>query len=278
MNALMNGVAGAAIVAGLFFAAPHQAQAGITCNLTDQRNNTLTYSFNRGGDGYANELRVMRNGSITADGSMAVWTRVPNKANRNTTLWSTTDTGWAITYRWDNTGATLWHNNNSVAVGTCMPDYSIDHADVAANTSPQQRDLNDTPLYNPTPVVTPQSNDVVPIMTANNKAYVMAMVGNQGMEFLIDTGASIGQIPTGLANVLLSNGQATEGGTVSVGMANGAHEDERVVIINTITVGAHVVHNVAMTVTDGMPLLGLNALKLMGKFSIDYANGQLVFG
>jgi hypothetical protein len=49
---------GTAVVA---LAAP--AHAGITCNLTDQRGNTLQYSFAHGGHGYTNEVVVRRNGA-----------------------------------------------------------------------------------------------------------------------------------------------------------------------------------------------------------------------
>ena len=52
--------------------------------------------------------------------------------------------------------------------------------------------------------------------------------------------------------------------------------NSRSVIIDAVTVGTHTVRNVEMGVGPHS-LLGMNVLSRIGKFTIDSANGQLVF-
>jgi hypothetical protein len=114
--------------------AASQAHAGITCNLTDQKGNTLTYSFDRGGSGYADEVRVARNGSTVSNGGVT-WSRTTDRDAKSETLWQ--GDGWSIAYPWDVTKsrAALRHNGNLVAAGVCDVDNSIDtpQAPVEAN-------------------------------------------------------------------------------------------------------------------------------------------------
>jgi hypothetical protein len=114
--------------------AASQAHAGITCNLTDQKGNALAYSFDHGGSGYANEVRVARNGSTVSNGGVT-WSRTTDRDAKSETLWQ--GDGWSIAYPWDVTKsrAALRHNGNLVATGVCDVDYSIDtpQAPVEAN-------------------------------------------------------------------------------------------------------------------------------------------------
>ena len=91
------------LAAALLGATALPAFAGITCNMTDQRGNTLTYSFGRGGDGIAPEIAVSRNGTILGTGGPS-WTRVSDKAQESNTLWQGE---WSIAYPWDATKGVL---------------------------------------------------------------------------------------------------------------------------------------------------------------------------
>ena len=93
---------------------------------------------------------------------------------------------------------------------------------------------------------------------------------------LLDTGANVGQIPAKLADHLIATGHATEGGGFPVSIADGSTVNSRSVIIDAVTVGTHTVRNVEMGVGPHS-LLGMNVLSRIGKFTIDSANGQLVF-
>ena len=65
-----------------------------------------------------------------------------------------------------------------------------------------------------------------------------------------------------------------------VTLADGSTIQERVLIVNTLTIGAHTRRNVRMLVSpDGVDmLLGLPVLNAIGKFTIDAANSQLLLG
>ena len=136
---------------------------------------------------------------------------------------------------------------------------------------------DDTPAYTPAPVVDPNA---VPIFTDGTRAHVSAMIGSISATMLIDTGASVASVNASVAQALLASGEAIEAGQGEVGLAGGHTETEDCIIIRQIALGTHVATNVRAVINpnDDDMLLSLPALNQMGKFTIDTANSQLVFG
>jgi Aspartyl protease len=136
---------------------------------------------------------------------------------------------------------------------------------------------DDTPANTPAPVVDPNA---VPIFTDGTRAHVSAMIGSISATMLIDTGASVASVNASVAQALLASGEAIEAGQGAVGLAGGQTVTEDCIIIRQIALGTHVATNVPAVINanDDDMLLSLPALNQMGKFTIDTANSQLVFG
>jgi hypothetical protein len=84
-----------------------------------------------------------------------------------------------------------------------------------------------------------------------------------------------------IADQLVASGQAVELEPVEVTLADHSKVAERAIGVETLTVGDNVLHKVLFTVTPdnkAQMLLGLSVLERIGKFSIDPANGRLIFG
>jgi len=124
------------------------ANAGITCNLTDNGGNTLTYLFAKGWHGGTTEIAVRRNGQTVSNGGPA-WTRTTDRASGAMTL---SQDGWSIVYQGDSAHnrdrAALYHGGNLIATGVCDPDYSIDspQAPVEASAPRQPLPIPDAPV------------------------------------------------------------------------------------------------------------------------------------
>jgi hypothetical protein len=136
---------------------------------------------------------------------------------------------------------------------------------------------DDTPAYTPTPVDDPNA---VPIFTDGRRAHVSAMIGLISATMLIDTGASVASVNASVAQALLASGEAIEAGQGEVRLAGGQTVTEDCIIIRQIALRTHVATNVPAVINanDDDMLLSLPALNQMGKFTIDTANSQLVFG
>lgn len=124
------------------------------------------------------------------------------------------------------------------------------------------------------------TGDAVPFTMVRNSIIVRVNLPGYWANMILDTGAGMGQIQASLANDLVTAGHATEQGTGKFCMANGACDMERVVVVDSLTIGSHTVNNVRMSVVpDGTEmLLGLPILNAIGRFTIDSANHQLTFG
>jgi hypothetical protein len=135
----------------------------------------------------------------------------------------------------------------------------------------------ETPAYRPAPEVDPNA---VPIFTDGRRAHVSAMIGSISAIMLIDTGASVASVNASVAQALLASGEADALGTAELGLAGGQTVTEDCIIIHQIALGTHIATNVRAVINanDDDMLLSLPALNQMGKFTIDTANSQLVFG
>jgi clan AA aspartic protease (TIGR02281 family) len=97
---------------------------------------------------------------------------------------------------------------------------------------------------------------------------------------LVDTGSTSLTVNESIAHRLLARGLAREGQKETVTLADGSEREEQDIIIDTVTIGSHVLHDVVAGVSpDGADmLLGLSALNTIGRFTIDGANHKLIFG
>jgi clan AA aspartic protease (TIGR02281 family) len=97
---------------------------------------------------------------------------------------------------------------------------------------------------------------------------------------LVDTGSTGLTVNESLAQRLLARGLAHEGPQGIAMLADGSQREFQSVIIDTVTIGSHVLHDVHAGVSpDGSDmLLGLSVLNKIGRFTIDGANHKLIFG
>lgn len=120
----------------------------------------------------------------------------------------------------------------------------------------------------------------VPVEVEGEQAFVQVHIGRLSFRSLIDSGATSMSLPETAAQELLDSGDATEGDTVSVSLADGRSHTVRTVILKQIRIGSHSVNGVLATVEgDGAPvLLGFKILRqFTGRFTVDVAGSELRF-
>lgn len=135
------------------------------------------------------------------------------------------------------------------------------------------------PLPDPAP---PLGGDAVMLYPDHDgrAMYAYVDIGPWPQRVLIDTGATSLTVTEPLAQRLLAQGFAHEGPEVTTTLADGSEREERTVLIDSVTIGSHVLRDVRAGVTpDGADmLLGLPVLNQIGPFKIDSANHKLTFG
>ena len=109
--------------------------------------------------------------------------------------------------------------------------------------------------------------------------YTYIDIGPWPQRMLVDTGATNLTVNESLAQRLLAGGLAHEGPQGIVTLADGSQREQQSVIIDTVTIGRHVLHGVLASVSpDGSDmLLGLPVLNQIGRFTIDTAINRLIF-
>lgn len=144
--------------------------------------------------------------------------------------------------------------------------------------------LPDAVAHTPAPTVASARNtigeDSIGLTIMGDHAQATVTVGDQWAKMTIDTGASEMSVVEGLAQKLLANGDATTADSGKVTLANGVMEDERRIVIKTVKIGNHELHDVpAGIVPDGtMMLLPFPVLNMVGRFTIDTVSSKLIFG
>jgi clan AA aspartic protease (TIGR02281 family) len=132
------------------------------------------------------------------------------------------------------------------------------------------------------PAPTAPKEDVIQLYPAHDgrSLYAYIDIGQWPQRVLIDTGATDLTVTESLAARLLERGVAHEGPGGTVTLADGSIHHERNIIIDDVSIGSHILHNVIAGVTsdDGDMLLGLPLLNTIGRFTIDTANRRLIFG
>jgi gag-polyprotein putative aspartyl protease len=136
------------------------------------------------------------------------------------------------------------------------------------------------PPYAPPPPTSSGVSDTVPLTMRGNAAYLMAVVGGERVEMLLDTGATEMTIHESLAERLVASGRAEIGPDGTMSLADGSTHPARHVIIHRLTVAGHTVTDVIAGIEpDGADmLLGVGVLRGMaGRAAVDFANSRLIF-
>jgi hypothetical protein len=111
--------------------------------------------------------------------------------------------------------------------------------------------------------------DAIPFRNVNGAMYVYAYLGGVPHNMILDTGASSSQITVPIANALLARRRAhIVPGIFTTTIANGTAVPSQRVIVHTMSIGRHVLHNVEMIVADdgGAVLLGLSGTQRDRRF------------
>jgi hypothetical protein len=291
---MMTKMMGAAVVAALCFAAPHGARAELTCGPMkffkgESGRNPVAYTsiaIDNGAQWYVGHH--MQNGDVyyrqnqynmgPLQRSYNVATGIGWEGDRqsnpdfhmNGLLWKQRGHWWygeQVTYKGQLKGYTTQDCGSA--------DQTIVSAEVPQDPPPPTYTAQvPAPSYTPAPVA---SGGDVPIIIDRNEALAMVMVGGRSIGMTIDTGATQGSLPTEFADQLIADGAATESEPMPFKMANDQVETKRTVIVGTVNIGGHIVHDIRFSV-GGAALLGFNALSAVGSsFKIDHDRGVLSF-
>jgi gag-polyprotein putative aspartyl protease len=209
------------------------------------------------------------------DGSDANNTQWTGRLNKNPSKWMRgevrqTSNGHLIYVE------TLFDNSNTMLAKNwidCGPDGAPTYSPPVVAQTPAP-----TPTYNAGGGSGGTNGDAVPFIMVGNAIHVTVTIGDVPNDMLLDTGAAMSSVTTALADGLIARGEAHELEPAKFTMANGSSEYERVISVNSITIGSHTRTNVAMSVSDGTMLLGLPVLNAIGRFTIDAVSSQLIFG
>jgi clan AA aspartic protease (TIGR02281 family) len=154
--------------------------------------------------------------------------------------------------------------------------YRADQPPVVADAPSTDASLPPSATYS-------SGSDSVPIYPGahGSAAYVDVGLGARTVRMLIDTGATNVSVTRSIASALIANNEAVLlPGTAPTTIADGSTIMEQIISIRTLTIGRHTLHHVIAGVApDGADmLLGFPVLNQVGRFTIDTANGQLIFG
>ena len=137
----------------------------------------------------------------------------------------------------------------------------------------------------PAPYVAPQStpagSDSIALFSEDGGLIVNIMVGNQPVRALVDTGATSLVMPQQVVDELISAGQASYiDRTADVTLADGSTMKARFIHIDRVEIGRHILSDVIAVgkPAGATPLLGINVLNKIGRFTIDAQAHLLVFG
>jgi hypothetical protein len=140
-----------------------------------------------------------------------------------------------------------------------------------------------TPVYAPPPparVPDPAHKDSVPIIffDGGHSVRLDAQVGSEGVRFVVDTGATESSIPMATALSLVAKGEAEWLQPRQYRIADGSSVTMQRVRIHRFAIGNHVLTDVEASASNGSPLLGFDVLNMVGRFTIDTRNHEIVFG
>lgn len=249
-------------LAGIALASPALASE-LTCNINKRDGRQVTYEF------APNTDRTMVETGFSVDGKKVtlspppVWLRTKTDPE-GLSFDLTGEGGWSIEV--DGDDATLRQDILIFGSGRCGAPYSADPD--ASRCGPHPCDVT--------------SNNTVPITYLGNTAYIDATLGSVTIvRMVIDTGATDMTVSRDYAEQLRARGEATVANSADVLLADGSHHQTDQIVIKTVKIGTRTVYNVKSWVMDdpkATMLLGMGVLGQFGKFTIDTAHSQLIFG
>jgi predicted aspartyl protease len=124
------------------------------------------------------------------------------------------------------------------------------------------------------------ARDAIPFRNVNGAMFVYANLGGVPHNMLLDTGASSSTVTVPIARTLIARKQAyVMPGFMAFRLADGSISAHQTIVVHTVTIGRHTLHNVQMSVTDDGAdlLLGLSELSAIGNFAIDRSHNQIRF-
>jgi hypothetical protein len=199
----------------------------VACHLTDQRGNTLDYTFHWAtGDPAIQELGFTRNGQNANYNHTPLWHGFNNPDS--STITSDEAPGWFITYATTpgNGQAALWHNRNMVAQGEC---YTVPTVAAAPAYNPAS-----APYNPPTPVAS-AGEDSVGLINVGKAVMVQVTLGSQPVTMIVDTGATGMPVPAKVADKLVASGEASNADDAKIQQADGNTVTERTILIHSLT-------------------------------------------
>jgi Aspartyl protease len=199
----------------------------VACHLTDQRGNTLDYTFHWAtGDPAIQELGFTRNGQNANYNHTPLWHGFNNPDS--STITSDEAPGWFITYATTpgNGQAALWHNRNMVAQGEC---YTVPTVAAAPAYNPAS-----APYNPPTPVAS-AGEDSVGLINVGKAVMVQVTLGSQPVTMIVDTGATGMLVPAKVADKLVASGEASNADDAKIQQADGNTVTERTILIHSLT-------------------------------------------
>jgi predicted aspartyl protease len=258
------------------------------CDLAKPNNgDLLEYRF-QFDNGVMTELFMKKNHVLQDDHKFHVWRVSDDDALQGSTLRYDDDPTYAIAYPWpgNNNRAALYHNNQSLADGSCFVQSRRFEQSPPVTTATESPPAYSAPVPSYSAPVSATGEDSVRIISNGRKAMTWVTLGSRKVLLLIDTGATHMLVSPTVAGRLLAASQADEGRSVDVRLGNGRVVNERSILIHRVQVGRHVLSDVLATVAPddgsltgfGDGLLPFTILNQIGRFTIDTANGKLVFG
>lgn len=128
--------------------------------------------------------------------------------------------------------------------------------------------------------ITSPARDAIPFRNVNGGMFVYASLGGVPHNMQLDTGASSSTVTLPVARVLVARRQAyVMPGFMEARMADGSVSAHQTIVVQTVRIGRHLLHDVQMVVTDDGAnlLLGLSELSAIGSFTVDQSRSQIRF-
>jgi predicted aspartyl protease len=123
--------------------------------------------------------------------------------------------------------------------------------------------------------------DAVPIYldaATGHKALIDVIIGGQPVRMLIDTGATVCQVSSAIAEKMLAAGEATAQENKQFKLADGSVVSKPTMLVKTIRIGSHVVQDIVVLIEDrGSMLLSFPVLNSIAPFTINTRTQELIF-
>ena len=155
---------------------------------------------------------------------------------------------------------------------------------ISARVSAEVLSCGDSCLDNTTSDYINQTEQEIPFLRGKHRGqyWVTTIVNKRlAVDFLIDTGANVIQIPQEIYEKLIKHGTIGQNDHLQMSyseFADGSRKKQKNIVLSSVKVGSHLVKNVraAISAKGTTPLLGTPVLDQLGSWRIDTARKRLV--